>query len=168
MGWLMFPNCPTACSVPDDYSYPLQLQAPASITAEQVQRHIGGLSPYKAPGPDGIPNIVLKTCTDILTPYLVPIFQAVLKMQSYPDSWKESTTCVLWKPSKERYDVLKAYRLVVLLNTGAKLLESVVAEEMSYLTESHQLIPATHFSGRPGHATTDSLHLLVDTIKAAW
>ena len=50
----------------------------------------------------------------------------------------------------------------------AKLLSSIVAEGLSYLTENHQLILLTHFRGRPGHSTTDSLHLLIDTIKAAW
>ena len=36
------------------------------------------------------------------------------------------------------------------------------------MIEAHQLIPSTHFGRRPGHTTTDSLHLLVDTIKATW
>ena len=154
---LMFPAHPTACSIPDDYSYPPQLQAPASISAEQVRRHLGGLSPHKAPGPDGIPNVVLKTCTDILIPYLVPIFRAVLKLQVYPDGWKESITCILRKPGKERYNVPKAYQPVALLNTITKLLSSIVAEEISYLTETHQLIPATHFGGHLGPTTTDSV-----------
>ena len=92
---LMFPARPTACSIPDDYSYPPQLQAPASISVEQVRRHLGGLSPHKALGPNGIPNVVLKTCADILIPYLVPIFRAILKLQVYPNGWKESITCVL-------------------------------------------------------------------------
>ena len=112
--------------------------------------------------------MVLKTCADILIPYLVPIFRTVLKLKVYPDVWKESITCVLRKPGKERYNVLKAYRPVALLNTIAKLLSSIVAEEISYLTETHQLIPATHFGRRPGRMTTNSLHLLVDTVKAAW
>ena len=43
-----------------------------------------------------------------------------------------------------------------------------MAEGLSYLTENHQLIPSTHFIGHPSRSTTDSLHLLVDTIKAAW
>jgi hypothetical protein len=30
------------------------------------------------------------------------------------------------------------------------------------------LLPNTHFGGRPGRTTSDSLHLLTDTIKAAW
>ena len=37
-----------------------------------------------------------------------------------------------------------------------------------HLVKTHQLLPATHFRGRPGRSTTDSLHLLVDYIKAAW
>ena len=34
--------------------------------------------------------------------------------------------------------------------------------------EKHQLIPANHFSGRPGRTTTDALHYLVYKIKDAW
>ncbi|KAF8982441.1 hypothetical protein BDQ17DRAFT_1199694, partial [Cyathus striatus] len=30
------------------------------------------------------------------------------------------------------------------------------------------LLPPNHFGGRPGHATTDSLHLLTSTVKSAW
>ena len=50
----------------------------------------------------------------------------------------------------------------------AKLLLSIVAEEISYLTEKHQLLPGMHFGSRPGHTMTDSLHLLMDTVKGAW
>jgi hypothetical protein len=39
---------------------------------------------------------------------------------------------------------------------------------MTYYLERHQLLPATHFGGRPGRSTTDSLHLLEETIKNAW
>jgi len=43
-----------------------------------------------------------------------------------------------------------------------------MAEQISYLTQKHQLLPVSHLRGRPGHMTMDSLHLLKDTIKAAW
>ena len=75
---------------------------------------------------------------------------------------------MLRKPGKLRYDIPKAYWLIALLNTLAKLLSSIVAEGLSFLTEKHQLIPPMHFGGWPGRTTTDSLHLLVDTIKAVW
>ena len=50
----------------------------------------------------------------------------------------------------------------------AKLLSLIVAEDLVHLTEKHALLLANHFGGRPGRTTTDSLHLLVDTVKAAW
>ena len=75
---------------------------------------------------------------------------------------------MLQKPGKPQYDIPKAYWPIALLNMLAKLLSSIMAEGLSFLTKVHQLIPPTHFGGWPGHTTTDSLHLLVDTIKAAW
>ena len=57
---------------------------------------------------------------------------------------------------------------IALVNMIAKLLSSIVVEDIWHLVETHQLLPATHFRGRPGRSTTDSLHLLVDYIKAAW
>ena len=69
---------------------------------------------------------------------------------------------------KPRYNIPKAYRPVALVNTMAKLLSSIVAEDIVYLAEKHALLPANHFRGRPGCTMTDSLHLLVNTVKAAW
>jgi len=40
-------------------------------------------------------------------------------------------------------------------NTIGKVLESIMAETISYLTEEYQLLPATHFGGRPGRTTED-------------
>ena len=34
--------------------------------------------------------------------------------------------------------------------------------------ERHNLLPNTHFGGRPGRTTTDSLHILETMIKNAW
>ena len=36
------------------------------------------------------------------------------------------------------------------------------------ILETHNLLPSTHFGGRPGRSTTDSLHLLETTIRHAW
>jgi hypothetical protein len=45
---------------------------------------------------------------------------------------------------------------------------SIIADNMSHLIETNHLLPATHFGGRPGRSTTDSLHLLEATVKNAW
>ena len=86
----------------------------------------------------------------------------------YPAQWKDIIMCVLRKPGKPHYDVPKAYRPIMLVNTISKLLSFIVVEDISHLAETHQLLPSTHFVGRLGWSTMDSIHLLVDYIKAAW
>ena len=111
---------------------------------------------------------MLKKCANLILPYLLQIFQAVLSLNLYPAQWREIETCVLCKPGKPRYDIPKAYHPVTLVNMIAKLFSSIIVEDITYLMEEHELLPANHFGGRPGWTTTDSLHLLVDSIKAAW
>jgi hypothetical protein len=47
----------------------------------------------------------------------------------------------------------------------AKVVTAVVATDITYLAEKFQLIPRTHFGGRPGRSTTDALHYLTHWIK---
>ena len=82
--------------------------------------------------------------------------------------WKEFVTVVLRKPGKPSYDVPKAYRPIMLLNTMWKVVAAIIASHITYITEKHQLLPANHFGRRPGRTTTDTIHLLVTRIKDAW
>ena len=136
--------------------------------AEQVQRHITKLSPYKAHGPDGIPNIVLQRCVDLILTRLTCIFRAVFTLNTYYELWKEFTTVVLRKPGKPSYEIPKAYRPIALISTTAKILTSIVAEQLSQTVEQHHLLPKTHFGGRPGRSTADAVHYLIHKICTAW
>ena len=152
----MFPSKPVERLVPANYNYPVPLPLGGCISEDQIKRHIAKLSPHKAMGTDEVPNIMLKECADLVLPYLLQVFRAVFKLKVYHAQWQEIITCILRKPGKPHYDVPKAYRPIALLNTIAKLLTSVIAEELSILVETHQLLPATHFGGQPGRTMTDS------------
>ena len=153
---------------PLHFVYPKPICKMAHITREQIKRRLTKLKPYKAPGPDGIPNIVLTKCAGNLIDRLYHIYKAILNLGIYYEPWKLSTTVVLRKPGKPRYDTPKAYRPIALLNTLCKVLTALMAELMTYYTETHQLLPALHFGGRPGRTTLDAIHLLVHKIKDAW
>ena len=140
----------------------------APITDKQIHRAIDKLSPYKAPGPNGICNCVYKQCADLLVPYMGPLFRATFTLNHYPDEWKLSSTVVLRKPGRPDYSIPKAYRPITLLDTMSKILSSCVADDLVYIAEHHNLLPLTHFGGRPGKATTDSLHLLTKFTTDAW
>jgi ribonuclease HI len=165
---IFFPPPPPPEEEAANYEYPEPLPDPQQISLEQLQRNISRLSPYKAHGPDGIPNIVLQRCSELITNRLLLIFRAIIELNIYYDPWREFTSVVLRKPGKPSYIVPKAYRPVVLLATMAKVLTSIVAENISLLVETYQLLPKTHFGGRPGRTTTDAIHYLIHKIKSAW
>lgn len=138
------------------------------ITREQIQDQLRKLKPYKAPGPDGIPNIVLTKNAPLLSEWLLPIYEAMYERNLLYKPWKSFTTVVLRKPGKPRYDVPKAYRPIALLNTMWKVLTALVADQLAHITEKYRLLPENHFGGRPGRTTTDAMHLLTHTIKKSW
>jgi hypothetical protein len=75
---------------------------------------------------------------------------------------------MLRKLGKPKYDVPKAYRPIALLNTIWKVLMAIVADHLTFVTETHYLLLANHFRGRLGRTTTDTMYLLANMIKASW
>jgi len=120
------------------------------ITREHIRRQLRRLKPYKAPGLDGIPNIILSKCADLLTDRLLQIYMAIFKRKLHYNPWKHFTTVILHKPGKPRYNIPKAYRPIALLNTMWKVLTGIIAEHLTFYTEKYCLLPDNHFRGRPG------------------
>ena len=159
---------PDDTGIPADYTYPSACCKLDQITKKQITLQIRKLKPYKAPGPDGIPNIMLMCCSDLLIDRLYYIYKAMVKRNLHYTLWKTSTTVVLCKPGKLRYDIPKAYRPIALLNTMWKVLAGMIMDQLTFYYEKYQLLLANHFGGRPGHTTTDVLLLVTHKIRNAW
>ena len=151
-----------------DTHYPPQCSKTDKIHRAAVLRQLRKLKPYKAPGPDGIPNIVLTKCADILVDRLYHIYSAIYNKRLYYAPWKAFNTIVLRKPGKPNYEVPKAYRPIALINTLWKVLTAILAEQLTFFAEKYQLLPSNHFGGCPGCTTTDAMHILTHRIKSAW
>ncbi|KAI0993785.1 hypothetical protein K3495_g14399 [Podosphaera aphanis] len=111
------------------------------ITQTEIKEILQKLPSDKAPGPDGIPNRFLKCCEPLLSKFLAELFNVCLTLGYHPKMFKESTTIVLRKPQKLRYDTPKSYRLIALLKTKGKLLENLVANRISKAAEEFNLFP---------------------------
>jgi len=148
--------------------YPEAVPTPPTITPSQIRTAIEKLARKKAPGPDEISNLVLKKCYDEIKDYLLLLAQESLEMGHFPKAFKESITLVFRKPKKPDYTKPNAYRLIALESTIGKVLESIVAETISYLTETHGLLLDTHFGGRPCRTAEDAMMLLTENIHSAW
>ena len=101
-------------------------------------------------------------------PFLGPIFRATDTLKMYPEDWKLTETPILKKTGKPDYTSTGAWRPIVLSNRYARLLNSCKTEELVIMCEKTSILPMNHFGGRPGRATTDSIHLVVKLVKDAW
>jgi len=82
-----FPSPPDDSNIPPEYNYPILLPDPPLITRQQIEQQIRRLSPYKAYGPNEIPNIILQKCLDIIIDYLYHIYRSILKLGIYYGPW---------------------------------------------------------------------------------
>ena len=145
--------------VPPNQIYPTPLKGPCFFTRSRIRQVIQSLSPYKALGPDKIPNVVLMKCVKVLIDHLFYIFRAVFKLSVYHPRWLKSTTLVLRKIGKTLYNVAKSYRPIGLIDMILKVLSTLCSKHISYLVEKHNLLPLTQFGGRPGRNILDAMLL---------
>jgi len=68
------PPPPEPLSGADRSSYPTDIPNLPAVTKDQICWHAVKLSPYKAPGPDGIPNVILTRCIDTILDYVYYIY----------------------------------------------------------------------------------------------
>ncbi len=122
----------------------------------------------KAPGPDQIPNRILKAVAEWLIPHLHTIFNAGLRNGYHPHAWKQAITLALRKPGKDDYTTPKAYRPIALLNTMGKLLELVIGRRLSELAETNGLLPDTQMGARKGRSAETVLQLLTEQVHTIW
>lgn len=162
-----FPPPPPEPTLPST-AYPEPLKSRGIFSRDDIRAAIKKLKPYKAPGSDGIQNIVLQKCAETLINHLYYIFRAILELDTYPSRWLNILTIILRKAGKAAYNVAKAYRPIGLLETLGKLFSTLIAADLSFLAEKYNLLPPTQFGGRPGRRTTDAMHLIVSKIKDAW
>ncbi|EJD45155.1 hypothetical protein AURDEDRAFT_64637, partial [Auricularia subglabra TFB-10046 SS5] len=118
-----------------------------TVSRDQIRRNISKLAPYKVPGKDGIPNVVLKRCFDILIDYLDYIFSAIANYNFYYDRWKTIITVIICKPGRATYTLPKSFWPIALYDTIPKLNSACCVEDLGYIAERCNLLPPTHFGG---------------------
>lgn len=119
-----------------------------------------------APGEDRISYRVLGGLHRNALDQLRRIFVASLRLGEVPACWKTATVVLIPKGGKDP-GRLANLRPISLINSMAKLLESIVKEELQDHLEENRSFPATQFGFRAGLcATQQALHLAEAIAKA--
>jgi len=85
---------------------------------------------------------LLKECIDILLPFLTTMVNASLRDCSLPASQKRSIVSPLLKKPSLDPSEMRNYRLVSNLTFVSKVVERVVASQLTRYLQSHDLMPS--------------------------
>lgn len=126
-------------------------------TPSEVKTVIKSLKIQKAPGPDTIPNAVLKGLPRKALVMLTYIINAILTISYFPAAWKTSKTIAIPKPGKDRRDPA-SYRPIALLSSLSKVAERIIYRRLMDFTLTNNILPNYQYGFRPGHGPPDQLH----------
>jgi hypothetical protein len=145
------------------YSY-----APASepqlTNPAEVQFAIRGLKVGKAPGPDGIPNRALEHLPLSVVSLLVLLFNAILRTQYFPASWKHARVFSILKPGEDPA-LPSSYRHISLLDTIGKLVQKILLCRILHEVSERGLLRHEQFGFRSKQSTALQLTRLMEGVS---
>jgi hypothetical protein len=113
--------------------------------------------PNKSSSLDPLPCRLLKSCVDLLAPFLTYLFNKSLCSGIFPEPWKRATVTPKMKKCKSNSADPASYRPISNLPLLSKILEKVVSAELRSYLQLNNLIPSLQSAYRPHHSTETSL-----------
>ncbi|GAB0089775.1 hypothetical protein DMENIID0001_043810 [Sergentomyia squamirostris] len=120
-------------------------------------------SENKTPGYDLITGKVLRELSPKCLTLLRYIYNAVLRLQYFPNQWKVSEIILILKPGKKSEEVA-SYRPISLLPSLFKVLEKLLLTRIKSIMDNMKLIPNHQFGFRSGHSAVQQIHRVVEYI----
>ena len=128
---------------------------PIVVDEESIAKKLRQINISRAGGPDGIPNWVLKTFSDILSPAITNIINASFRESKVPRVWKLANVTPLPKTVAIE-DFNKDLRPISLIPTLSKIAESCIIEQEIRPTLLKAMDP-NQFGFVPNSCTTFAL-----------
>lgn len=145
---------------------PLQMSLPIpAFKPSEVKYTIDlEINKKKAPGYDLITGKVLQELPRKGIMLITLIFNALLRLEYFPQQWKVAQLVMVHKPGKPPNEV-SSYRPISLLPVASKLFEKLLLKRLHPLISSNNLIPDHQFGFRRSHSTIQQVHRVVSKIR---
>lgn len=145
---------------------PSELPEEHKITLDELVNAIKSTKNMKAPGFDGLFNIVLKKLGPKAYTLLVNVFNRCLELGYFPSAWKRSKVVPILKPGKDPTSP-SSYRPISLLSSLSKLFEKLLYARLLEHTNSNDILLEEQFGFRRGHSTVDQLKRVSNLVSQA-
>ncbi len=119
---------------------------------------------FSAPGEDGVPAEVYKTCLDSLGPWLHRVITKVWLCEANPTNWSEAVLLPLFKKGYKR--ICSNHRDISWIDIAAKVFGVILLKRFQY--ERDQRTRPNQSGFGPGRGCTDQMHNLRHTLEQRW
>ena len=155
----------TAPEITEYLHSPFQMSPPIKpFTSLGATELIRRLNPRKAPGHDQTSNKAIKELLVKGIALISSIFNAILRLEYYPKTWKTSLITLISKPGKPIHET-SSYRPISLLPTLSKLFENLLTNRLLPLLEDLKTLPDHQFGFRKQHSTIEQIHRIAHSIS---
>lgn len=117
---------------------------------------------FAAPGPDGIPPIILKECAGIIYPILSVFFNSCMTQHFVPSEWKSANVVPIHK--KGSCHDPGNFRPISLTSVIGKVMESIIAFDLVQYGLANGLIMSSQFGFLPKQSCENQLLVYTDRI----
>ena len=149
------PNCPDKVSPNFPFADVKSPDTEVQVTKEDILEAIKDIKMDSAPGPDGIPAILLKRCAESLSLPLQLLWSESMKTGLVPKFYKMGYVSPLHKKGSKAEPV--NYRPVTLTSHIVKTFERVVRKSMVTYLETNELLTGRQHGFRTGRSTLTQL-----------
>jgi len=136
-----------------------------ALTTDEIGEAHSKCSPTSAPGPDRIPYSIWKQVTKINPAILLHILAPQVLLGYHPASLKGSNGVVLDKPGMPSYESPSSFRIIVLIRTISKILETIIAARLLAAARLKGLLHPNQCGSLPGLSTYDACLTLTNDIR---
>lgn len=137
------------------------------FTEDELKLAVRKLSSGKAPGPDQVPNEIIKMAAIRFPGLFLAVFNACIRSGCFPARWKRASLVLLHKGQSKPPDQPSSYRPISLLDGAGKLLERLLMARLAvHINQVHGLSDA-QYGFRRGRSTTDAISEVLRMAQAA-
>ena len=150
---------PPTCFPPPKFTY-------FAFKSSEVKYYLRGLDSHGGSDPNNIFPLFLKMTADFIAPKLAKIFRDLMRLGSFPESWRTANITPIPKGSNPSQFPLD-YRPISITPIISKIYEKLISRRLYKFADSINFLPATQFGFRKGLGTTDALLLLTHDLQSS-
>ncbi len=138
------------------------------LTEEDVKNAIFSASSFSAGKVDNLPSIARQKLWPLLNNQIIQLFCSFFSQNRLPKKWKIAKIILLRKPDQKSYILSGVYRLISLIFTLRKAMQSAIATRIGYLADKYSLLQGNHFGSLKEKFTVDALLAHQEKVYPVW